>query len=1188
MGGLERRRRHLEQRRGREHLGRDERDAQSQPHERERIGSSVPRGAHERPRRNGQPGGHADRGTATLRSLPAVAEQPVDRSVTAPAEASFKVKEGSVPANCSAAAIQWEVSSDGGATWSNAAGANISGATSATLKVNPTSASESGRQFRAVLTNAHGETDSQAATLTVAPPPCEASPAVAEQPVDRSVTAPAEASFKVKEGSVPANCSAAAIQWEVSSDGGATWSNAAGANISGATSATLKVNPTSASESGRQFRAVLTNAHGETVSQAATLTVGGTSVPVNVSPPTISGLPERGKTLLESHGSWTDEPTFYEYEWLRCEGNACQPIAGATHQTYQLTQEDCGKTIEVSETALNGAGPSAPATSAATALVKCPVLHANAGEDQVVIQGAPVTLDGSSSTPSSAIESYEWDFGDGSTGSGAIVEHVYAHAGTYEATLTVSDGFTTSSDKATVQVEEPISHGIEVTTLDCAGGQPLAGTEVLYISPDGTRTAAISGASGKAALRGLPNGKDTFYAYKEGYKPAVGQITVTAGVGKATVQLCSGALALTKLEVHEMTLGEIEAAGIDTSDPANREVHEFKVVLAFGEGAVQLPYHCYLNSLGRLVGNCTSLSLSGYQIVAVGGIVDGHPMVQYLVMEGSVSTLKQFVSVTMAVQNLSGEPFTLAHNSARLDVPAGLSLAPTSKPQTLTKALPDIPGEGSASTSWVIRGDEPGFYTLSAAYHGSLEPFEAPVDLVATLSEPLHIWGADALTLSATVDRGELREGVPYHVKLSVTNVSTVPVYDVDVTLNPNVHVNFIYQPRERFHDGFSVIPPGGTVSTRTYILVPAINAGAFNQALSSVGFAGQSHTGQNIHPVQAPPLYDIEAVPVSSGVHLHWQPVPGAEGYEVFSTPDLFTPFGEAPDPAATSLGGSPMARLSASATDAYLSGHEGRNYYAVTALIKGTETLESTVIPAKGGSTPPVATCDAYWTRPSEKLVVPKGEIKGILANDQGEGLTAHVVYISFGENTHEYSVGPKTGALTFVPGRSTKPRVGYIKYYDTDSAGRQSNTTTIAIKIQQEKPEQSFFDSCGSKPVAVCDVYWAQPGKHLHAPEGEADEGEFVPNTRGMLSNDVDSGGSKLKVHLPVDQISFAEADFPYKVTESGELDFEPGPSPAKKVAVIKYHDVNAAGAVSKKTTVRIIIQPKEPPQSAFETC
>ena len=50
-----------------------------------------------------------------------------------------------------------------------------------------------------------------------------------------------------------------------------------------------------------------------------------------------------------------------------------------------------------------------------------------------------VTLSGAGSTDDSAIVSYAWNFGDGSTGSGVSVTHTYLVDGTYTLTLTVTD-----------------------------------------------------------------------------------------------------------------------------------------------------------------------------------------------------------------------------------------------------------------------------------------------------------------------------------------------------------------------------------------------------------------------------------------------------------------------------------------------------------------------------------------------------------------------------------------------------------------------------------------------------------------------------------------------------------------------------------------------------------------------------
>jgi uncharacterized repeat protein (TIGR01451 family) len=61
-----------------------------------------------------------------------------------------------------------------------------------------------------------------------------------------------------------------------------------------------------------------------------------------------------------------------------------------------------------------------------------------------VLTGESVTFTSLSTTNGTTIVSWEWDFGDGSTGSGETTEHIYTTPGVYDVTLTVTDacGFT--------------------------------------------------------------------------------------------------------------------------------------------------------------------------------------------------------------------------------------------------------------------------------------------------------------------------------------------------------------------------------------------------------------------------------------------------------------------------------------------------------------------------------------------------------------------------------------------------------------------------------------------------------------------------------------------------------------------------------------------------------------------------
>jgi hypothetical protein len=100
-------------------------------------------------------------------------------------------------------------------------------------------------------------------------------------------------------------------------------------------------------------------------------------IPINMTPPTITGTPTEGQTLTETSGIWTNSPTSYAEQWQRCDstGNNCQPIATATAPSYTLTAADVGSTIRVTETASNGEGTGSPASSAATAVVQAATIE---------------------------------------------------------------------------------------------------------------------------------------------------------------------------------------------------------------------------------------------------------------------------------------------------------------------------------------------------------------------------------------------------------------------------------------------------------------------------------------------------------------------------------------------------------------------------------------------------------------------------------------------------------------------------------------------------------------------------------------------------------------------------------------------------------------------------------------------
>jgi hypothetical protein len=98
----------------------------------------------------------------------------------------------------------------------------------------------------------------------------------------------------------------------------------------------------------------------------------GTAAPQNTTPPSISGTPQEGSTLTGTRGQWTNNPTDFNFNWLRCDknGGSCATINGAGgSRSYKLSSADVGNTIRFRVRATNGDG-STNATSVPTAVIQ--------------------------------------------------------------------------------------------------------------------------------------------------------------------------------------------------------------------------------------------------------------------------------------------------------------------------------------------------------------------------------------------------------------------------------------------------------------------------------------------------------------------------------------------------------------------------------------------------------------------------------------------------------------------------------------------------------------------------------------------------------------------------------------------------------------------------------------------------
>jgi hypothetical protein len=113
-----------------------------------------------------------------------------------------------------------------------------------------------------------------------------------------------------------------------------------------------------------------------TASASSTATAVVTSAPPNLapretSPPTISGTPQTGETLTATPGSWTNNPTSFEFVWQECDatGTTCGALPIHPSPTYVIRSTDLDHQIRVCVVAYNAAGGGeGPCSSQTTAV----------------------------------------------------------------------------------------------------------------------------------------------------------------------------------------------------------------------------------------------------------------------------------------------------------------------------------------------------------------------------------------------------------------------------------------------------------------------------------------------------------------------------------------------------------------------------------------------------------------------------------------------------------------------------------------------------------------------------------------------------------------------------------------------------------------------------------------------------
>jgi sugar lactone lactonase YvrE/thiol-disulfide isomerase/thioredoxin len=182
-------------------------------------------------------------------SAPAITVQPVARTVAPGGNATFAILASGMPAPT----YQWQVSTDGGTTWASLTDtAPYGGTATGTLTITGATAAMRGWQYRCLASNSvQNNVVSNAAALTVSAPP-----AFTVQPTDQTVIVGRNTSFAVTASGTPTPT----YQWQVSTDGGNTWTILTeAAPYGGTATATLTITGVTAAMNGLQYQCLASN-----------------------------------------------------------------------------------------------------------------------------------------------------------------------------------------------------------------------------------------------------------------------------------------------------------------------------------------------------------------------------------------------------------------------------------------------------------------------------------------------------------------------------------------------------------------------------------------------------------------------------------------------------------------------------------------------------------------------------------------------------------------------------------------------------------------------------------------------------------------------------------------------------------------------------------------------------------------
>jgi len=343
--------------------------------------------------------------TLTVINSENITTQPANTSTCTGNNATFT-------AIASGSAYQWQVSTDGGITWTN-----VTGASTTTLTLTAVTASMNNNQYRLVVSSCTPTgLNSNPAILSV-----NNIASITTQPANTSVCNGSNATF-----TVTAAGTAVTYQWQISTDGGVNYTN-----VTGATNATLNITAVSLAMNNNRYRVIVTNTCPSSItSNGAVLTVNNITV--------INTQPANTTVCAGSNASFnvvvTGSSPAFQWQVSTDGGTTYNNIASETGTTLSITNVTAAMNNNRYRVLITGCGT---VTSSAAILISnlLPNVMITASPSTSLLPDQSTTI---TATTTPAATSYSW-FKNGVLITGATTNSIivlYSGLGDYTASVT--------------------------------------------------------------------------------------------------------------------------------------------------------------------------------------------------------------------------------------------------------------------------------------------------------------------------------------------------------------------------------------------------------------------------------------------------------------------------------------------------------------------------------------------------------------------------------------------------------------------------------------------------------------------------------------------------------------------------------------------------------------------------------